>query len=219
MQDLRRAEDMAGGMQRDVDAAEAKGLAIGQRPAVIAGEILAVAQAHDGQRLARRQHRAMAGAGVIGMAVGDHGAGHRPHRIDEEIARRAIKSLRAMRQHIRGGQSRRQKPHQPPQGDIGAGRGDCSPARNPHIAWMDLSAPPPLPAPFARWFAARGWEPRAHQLSLAARAKTGGDALLIAPTGAGKTLAGFLPSLIDLAQRRAGAHAQSRACTRSISRR
>jgi ATP-dependent Lhr-like helicase len=53
-----------------------------------------------------------------------------------------------------------------------------------------------LPQKFADWFAAKCWALRAHQAAmLAAR----GDTLLIAPTGGGKTLAGFLPSLVDLA--------------------
>ena len=60
-----------------------------------------------------------------------------------------------------------------------------------------------LPAPFAGWFAARGWQPRAHQLALLTRAEAGESALLIAPTGAGKTLAGFLPSLVELGKGRA----------------
>jgi ATP-dependent Lhr-like helicase len=55
-----------------------------------------------------------------------------------------------------------------------------------------------LPAPFVRWFAARGWSPRAHQLALLDCAAARQPALLIAPTGAGKTLAGFLPSLVAL---------------------
>ena len=58
-----------------------------------------------------------------------------------------------------------------------------------------------LPAPFAAWFAARGWTPRPHQLELLAKAGAGRSTLLIAPTGAGKTLAGFLPSLVSLSQR------------------
>ena len=58
-----------------------------------------------------------------------------------------------------------------------------------------------LPEVFSRWFAARGWSPRAHQLELLARAEAGRSALLIAPTGAGKTLAGFLPTLIELHDR------------------
>jgi ATP-dependent Lhr-like helicase len=55
-----------------------------------------------------------------------------------------------------------------------------------------------LPEPFAGWFAARGWSPRPHQLEMLAAAEAGHSALLIAPTGGGKTLAGFLPSLIQL---------------------
>ncbi|MBC7767286.1 MAG: ligase-associated DNA damage response DEXH box helicase [Phycisphaerales bacterium] len=58
---------------------------------------------------------------------------------------------------------------------------------------------PILPEPFAGWFASRGWSPRAHQLELIRRGQAGLSTLLIAPTGAGKTLAGFLPSLIELA--------------------
>ncbi|MGC1778782.1 MAG: ligase-associated DNA damage response DEXH box helicase [Xanthobacteraceae bacterium] len=56
----------------------------------------------------------------------------------------------------------------------------------------------PLPEVFARWFASRGWTPRAHQLELLAKAQAGRSVLLIAPTGGGKTLAGFLPSLVEL---------------------
>lgn len=53
-----------------------------------------------------------------------------------------------------------------------------------------------------RWFAAKGWSLRAHQLAMVEKAHAGQSALLIAPTGAGKTLAGFLPSLIDLIEPR-----------------
>ncbi|MGC4026433.1 MAG: ligase-associated DNA damage response DEXH box helicase [Mesorhizobium sp.] len=56
-----------------------------------------------------------------------------------------------------------------------------------------------LPEPFVKWFAERGWSPRAHQIELLGRAQAGKSVLLIAPTGAGKTLAGFLPTLTDLA--------------------
>ncbi|MEO8300860.1 MAG: ligase-associated DNA damage response DEXH box helicase, partial [Rhizomicrobium sp.] len=59
-----------------------------------------------------------------------------------------------------------------------------------------------LPPKFQDWFAARGWQPRAHQLALVDHAARGQSVLLVAPTGGGKTLAGFLPSLIDLAQPR-----------------
>ena len=63
------------------------------------------------------------------------------------------------------------------------------------------SDPALLPERFAAWFASRGWAPRVHQLEMVAQARAGRDALLIAPTGGGKTLAGFLPSLIELAER------------------
>jgi ATP-dependent helicase Lhr and Lhr-like helicase len=64
-----------------------------------------------------------------------------------------------------------------------------------------------IPEPFAGWFAARGWTPRQHQLTMLAAAQAGESVLLIAPTGGGKTLAGFLPSLVDLhLQPREGLH-------------
>ena len=63
---------------------------------------------------------------------------------------------------------------------------------------MLLERPAILPEPFARWFAGRGWTPRAHQLELLVKARAGRSVLLIAPTGGGKTLAGFLPSLVEL---------------------
>jgi ATP-dependent Lhr-like helicase len=59
-----------------------------------------------------------------------------------------------------------------------------------------------LPEPFRKWFAERGWSPRAHQLALLAAGEERRSTLLIAPTGAGKTLAGFLPTLVRLANRK-----------------
>ncbi|MFL5184032.1 MAG: ligase-associated DNA damage response DEXH box helicase [Microvirga sp.] len=58
-----------------------------------------------------------------------------------------------------------------------------------------------LPKSFRDWFKRRGWAPRDHQLELLAKAGQGRSVLLVAPTGAGKTLAGFLPSLVELAER------------------
>ncbi|WP_037498098.1 ligase-associated DNA damage response DEXH box helicase [Sphingomonas jaspsi] len=55
-----------------------------------------------------------------------------------------------------------------------------------------------LPAVLTNWFAARGWHPRVHQLAMLDAARAGEHALLVAATGAGKTLSGFLPTLVDL---------------------
>lgn len=56
-----------------------------------------------------------------------------------------------------------------------------------------------LPNRFSAWFASRGWQPRQHQLEILRASSEGADCLLVAPTGGGKTLAGFLAPLIDLA--------------------
>ncbi|MEC9016536.1 MAG: ligase-associated DNA damage response DEXH box helicase, partial [Pseudomonadota bacterium] len=58
--------------------------------------------------------------------------------------------------------------------------------------------PVTLPPIIGNWFDARGWRPRRHQMEMLAAARQGDHALLVAPTGAGKTLAGFLPTLADL---------------------
>jgi len=53
-----------------------------------------------------------------------------------------------------------------------------------------------LPPKFAQWFASKGWSIHPHQQQMIDKA----DApalLLIAPTGGGKTLSGFLPTLSD----------------------
>ena len=52
-----------------------------------------------------------------------------------------------------------------------------------------------VPPEIAAWFAARGWRVRRHQQEMLAAADAGRHALLVADTGAGKTLAGFLPTL------------------------
>ena len=63
------------------------------------------------------------------------------------------------------------------------------------------AAPAQLPPLFFDWFRQRGWLPRRHQLELLAKAAAQRSSLLIAPPGAGKTLASFLPSLVRLAAR------------------
>jgi ATP-dependent Lhr-like helicase len=59
----------------------------------------------------------------------------------------------------------------------------------------------PLPPPLQAWLDRQGWALRSHQLAMIRAAERGQDALLIAPTGGGKTLGGFLPSLIALTRR------------------
>ncbi|MCP5036608.1 MAG: ligase-associated DNA damage response DEXH box helicase [Rhodobacteraceae bacterium] len=56
-----------------------------------------------------------------------------------------------------------------------------------------------LPALFQSWFAERDWQPHPHQLEVLNRADSSAI-MLIAPTGGGKTLAGFLPSFVDLGE-------------------
>ena len=52
-----------------------------------------------------------------------------------------------------------------------------------------------LPPELSEWFAARGWQLRRHQHEMLEVAARGQHALLVADTGAGKTLGGFLPTL------------------------
>jgi ATP-dependent Lhr-like helicase len=54
-----------------------------------------------------------------------------------------------------------------------------------------------LPAPLDAFFARRGWRLHSHQAAMLARADATAT-LLVAPTGGGKTLAGFLPTLVEL---------------------
>ena len=56
-----------------------------------------------------------------------------------------------------------------------------------------------LPKSFTSWFAAKDWQIYPHQREMIDFWQQRRSILLIAPTGAGKTLSGFLPSLIDIA--------------------
>ena len=61
-----------------------------------------------------------------------------------------------------------------------------------------------LPPEIADWFTARGWRVRRHQAEMLAASDAGQHALLVADTGAGKTLAGFLPTLAAFCPSRLG---------------
>lgn len=54
-----------------------------------------------------------------------------------------------------------------------------------------------LPEPISKWFTDKGWQIHPHQLEMLERSDAR-SLLLIAPTGGGKTMAGFLPTLADL---------------------
>ena len=56
---------------------------------------------------------------------------------------------------------------------------------------------PALPPRLSEWFAERGWDLHSHQRAMLDRAAEAAT-LLVAPTGGGKTLAGFLPTLAEL---------------------
>ncbi len=57
-----------------------------------------------------------------------------------------------------------------------------------------------IPDRFRQWFDRQGWKILPHQRDMAERFRRGQSTLLTAPTGTGKTLAGFLGSLIDLTE-------------------
>ncbi|GEA08610.1 DNA ligase-associated DEXH box helicase [Alteromonas sp. KUL42] len=57
-----------------------------------------------------------------------------------------------------------------------------------------------IPSVFADWFKHKGWQLRDYQRHMLEEKDQHNSTLLIAPTGAGKTLSGFLPSLVELSQ-------------------
>ena len=92
--DLRRAQDMACGMERDAHSVDGDSLAIGDG-LCSAREITSIAQRHDVERLACGEHVAVPGTRMVGVAVRDQRTVDRAHRVDEEIAGRAIEAFGA----------------------------------------------------------------------------------------------------------------------------
>src|SRR5271165_6163547 len=90
---------MAGRMEFDADVAEPDLLAIGDRLRA-ACKILPIAQPHHVERLLGGQYRAMAGAGVIGMAMGDQGPLHGADRIDVKAAGLAAETGGSWQQEV-----------------------------------------------------------------------------------------------------------------------
>lgn len=58
-----------------------------------------------------------------------------------------------------------------------------------------------IPLLFKQWFASRDWKIRPYQQKMISAFTKQESNLLIAPTGAGKTLSGFMPCLIDIHKR------------------
>ena len=87
---LRRAQYVPGGVKDDFDLAARERRTIGGGFGS-SGKIRPITYRHDRQCFLGRQHRAMAAAGMVAMAVGDDGAVHRADGINIEIAGRAIK--------------------------------------------------------------------------------------------------------------------------------
>ena len=99
--DLGGAEHVAGGMEAHIRVADAELLAIADRLRA-AGEIGAVAQPHQVERLRRREHRAMARPRMVGMAVGDQRPLDRAHGIDVEAAAPGVEAGRRRTQKFLG---------------------------------------------------------------------------------------------------------------------
>jgi ATP-dependent helicase Lhr and Lhr-like helicase len=83
-----------------------------------------------------------------------------------------------------------------------AGRLPCCKTASTFRAPMETA--PHIPAEIADWFEGRSWRIRRHQIEMLAAANAGRHALLVADTGAGKTLAGFLPTLAAFCPSRLG---------------
>src|SRR5919202_3973652 len=97
--DLGRAEDVARGREAHPDAADLEILAIG-RGLGPPGEARVVTDFHQPEGSGRREHSAVAGAGMVGVPVRDEGPGHGAQGIDMETAGRAVEPGGRVNQHL-----------------------------------------------------------------------------------------------------------------------
>ena len=56
--------------------------------------------------------------------------------------------------------------------------------------------------PITKWLNKNCWSYHKHQIDTLEEATKGYDILLVAPTGGGKTLAGFMPAITDLIEKK-----------------
>ena len=106
--DLGGAEHVSGRMESHLHRAD-RAPGAEDRGLARLRESVAVAQRHDVQRLGRRHHGTMAGAGVVRMAMRDERSGRRARRVHIKIAARTIESERRQGQQI-GGRHQRARP-------------------------------------------------------------------------------------------------------------
>jgi hypothetical protein len=92
---LGAAEHVAGRLQPELHVAQRQDLSPARRLSCASGAALPHPDLHDRQRRGAGQHRAVSGPGMVGMGVGDDGALHRLHRIDEESTRLAPQAFGA----------------------------------------------------------------------------------------------------------------------------
>ena len=69
------------------------------------------------------------------------------------------------------------------------------PSAHRRATCVTMVHPAGIPSEIEAWFSTRGWRVRRHQREMLQASDAGRHALLVADTGAGKTLSGFLPTL------------------------
>lgn len=169
------AQNMTGGMKTEGHVSKGQILPVRQRLET-ARAIGTVARLHNGNGFGGCQYTSMSGPGMVGMAMCDYRLADRPVGVD-------INSD--------GGKKKRM---------VNNRHRSANRAKTPPLPVPSPSSLPGCLAdhPLTAWMAGNGWAWHIHQIDTLVAARAGRDVLLTAPTGAGKTLAGFLPSLVDM---------------------